>query len=68
MAQQDLTQPSSQNESRRPEFDSQKSDSTSRAANTGLKPDEQKNNATPRANEIYEEELPPESRVVSKEE
>ncbi len=68
MAQENLNQPTSNNESRRPEFDSQKSDSTSRAANTGLKPDEQKDNATPRANEIYEEELPPESRVVSEEE
>lgn len=55
-----------QNENRSPEYDSQKSDSTSRTANSGMKPDEQKLNQVPRANELYEEELPPESRVISK--
>lgn len=56
---------SKKSETRHKEFDNQKSDPTSRTTNSGLKPDDQKKNQAPRANEIYEEELPPESRVVS---
>lgn len=52
-------------ENRSKEFDNQKSDASSRSTNSGLKPDDQKKNQAPRANELYEEELPPESRVVS---
>lgn len=52
-------------ETRQKEFDDQKSDASSRTTNSGLKPDDQKKNQAPQANELYEEELPPESRVVS---
>ena len=52
-------------ETRQKEYDDQKSDASSRTTNSGLKPDDQKKNQAPHANELYEEELPPESRVVS---
>jgi hypothetical protein len=52
-------------ETRQKEFDNHKSDSSSRTTNSGLKPDDQRKNQAPYANELYEEDLPPESRVVS---
>lgn len=53
-------------ETRKKEFDQQKSDATSpTTTNTGFMPDDQKKNQTPQINELYEEELPPESRVIS---
>jgi hypothetical protein len=66
MSHQELNpRPFKKSETREKEFDNQKSDSTSRTTNAGLKPDDQKKNQAPRTNELYEEELPPESRVVS---
>ena len=49
------------------EFNQRKSETSSHAADTDGHPDEQNEDQAPRANEIYEETLPPESRVVSQE-